>query len=380
MSLPRTKTSPKILVIDDETSIGQMLQDTLEMFQFEVRLTDSYESALEEFARYKPTIALIDIRLGERDGVELADELRKIDPHLAVILMTAYPTMELAMTLMEKGIQDFLAKPIDKAYLLQSVRNATKKRNMTEENQDLLLYLKAANASLARLNEMKNKFLSIVSHDLRSPLSAIQGYCDLLENNPNLPKEKRDRSFRVLKDSIQQMIFLISNLMDMAGIEAGKLKVAEIPMDYSVFCKNACEAFVPMAAVRKLTFTCTAPDEPLMVLGDSNRLNQLLTNLISNAFKHTLQGGKVEVRVIKDTNCIVTEVADNGEGIPKESQARIFEQYYQLDTSASRGKGMGLGLFISKEIVQSHKGEIKVMSDGLGKGATFSFTLPLFNA
>ena len=93
MSLPRTKTSPKILVIDDETSIGQMLQDTLEMFQFEVRLTDSYESALEEFARYKPTIALIDIRLGELDGVELEDELRKIDPHLAVILMTAYPTM-----------------------------------------------------------------------------------------------------------------------------------------------------------------------------------------------------------------------------------------------------------------------------------------------
>ena len=148
-------------------------------------------------------------------------------------------------------------------------------------------------------------------------------------------------------------------------------------MDYVGFCDHSRDAFLQIAATRKVTLDWQLPEMPMMIMADHHRLQQLLTNLISNAFKHVRKEGKITLRVSQKDNMVLTEIIDNGEGIAAEHQSRIFEHFYQVEDSSSVKQGLGLGLYISQEIVHSHKGQIGVFSEGRNMGTTFWYTLPL---
>lgn len=460
-SLNRPDTRTKVLIVDDEVNLCQMLKDILEECDFETAYAEDGESALKQTQEFKPTVALIDFKLGNFTGIEVAHALRKIDEDLPVILMTAYPSLDLAVRVIQSDIYDFLLKPVDKTYLLRSIAKAAEKRKLSEENKKLIAFLKQSNIALDRMNRMKSKFLSIVTHDLRTPLTSIRGYSEILKTADNLSKEDEIRCFTTIDKSVKRMNYLISNLLDMVSIEAGKLRVVKSPMDFTIVCHELKETMAPIAASKNVTLQWELPSNPLMIMGDSNRLFQVVTNLVSNAFKHTPEKGKIVIRLSpditkpsppaspaggqlspkmgegderessplgehaprttphpvianevkqsrplinsseiatpsqarndraindfptnspkEDEKTLLIEVIDNGGGISPENQSRIFEQFFQIESSPTRREGLGLGLAISKEIIHSHQGEIGVFSEGLGKGSKFWFTLPLLS-
>lgn len=372
---------PTVLILDDDSNLCMMLDDILQEYHFNTIVTETPEAAVKSTKELHPNLALVDFKLGTVTGIEVAHELKKIDEDLPVILMTAYPTLDLAVKAIQSDIYDFISKPVDTTYLLRSLNKALEKRTLSEENKKLILSLQESNTELERMNRMKSKFLSIVTHDLRTPLTSIQGYTELLKTETKLSKTDRENSLTAIEKSSERMNYLIGNLMDMVSFEAGKLRVELVDMDFLKVFQELKSTLAPLANNRKVNLEWIFPENPILILGDFNRLIQVATNLISNAVKHTPENGKITVRVsIKEGNIekmVLTEITDTGEGIAPENQPRVFEQFYQVETSPTRRMGLGLGLSIAQEIVHIHKGEIGVFSEGLGKGSTFYFTLPL---
>ncbi len=366
----------KILIVDDEAAIGEMVSDILEEYGFETRFVSEPGKALEAMDSFKPSVALVDYQLGKMTGLELTQALKAKDADLPVILMTAYPSLDLAVQSIKENIYDFISKPIDRIYLARCVAKALENRHLVEENKLLVQNLKVSNASLELANQMKSKFLSIVTHDLRTPLTAIRGFCEMLRTEQNLSKDESEKCMTMIEKSVSRMNSLVVSLMDMVSIEAGKLRIEKKTLDYLGIVRELDDTFVPISEKKEVKLTWEIPAGNLMVEGDSGRLHQVLMNLVSNALKHTPRGGRVAVTVSVNGGKIMTEVRDNGEGIAAENQLRIFHQFFQVDSSPHKREGLGLGLAIAKEIVNAHGGDIGASSPGLGQGSVFYFTLP----
>jgi signal transduction histidine kinase len=171
---------------------------------------------------------------------------------------------------------------------------------------------------------------------------------------------------------------LVSDLMDVVSIEAGKLRIEKTPIVFNDLLQQVASRMKPLAEQKKIVLTTSLEAGELPPLSlDRRRIDQVLTNLIGNAFKHTPAGGQVAVTGRRGGETLRLEVTDTGEGIPKEALARVFDQFFQVEAHASKKEGLGLGLTIAREIIHAHGGEIGAESEGAGRGAKFWFTLPL---
>lgn len=366
----------KVLIVDDEVNIAEMVRDVLEEYGFQTFAAYNAPSAVTAMDTFKPAIALVDYKLDTFTGFEVAHSLREKDPDIPIILMTAFPSMELAVKAIKEDVYDFIAKPLDRIYLARSVAKAIEKRSLIDENKRLVHDLQESNESLKRTDRVKSKFLSIMTHDLRTPLTTIRGFCDMLKDEKNLSKEEKVKCLTHIDQAVGRMNELVVSLFDMVSIEAGKLRIDKKPIDYVQLCRELEGGMAPLAQKKKIGLVWSLLPGKLKVVGDSGRLLQVLSNLVSNAFKHTPAVGSVAVRISLNDGKILTEVADTGEGLAPEDLSRIFEQFYQVESSPHKREGLGLGLSIAKEIITAHGGEIGVKSPGLGKGSTFYFTLP----
>lgn len=371
------ETPEKLLVVDDEPNLLDFLTDLMEMEGYDV---DGAASGAEALTKIKSTAyhaALLDYQLGDTTGLALAREIHAVDPEVPVILMTAHASLDMAVKAIQADVYDYLIKPIDAPRLKDTLRKALEKHRLVNENKRLLEDLKKANVELGHLNELKTRFLSIVSHDLRTPLTSIKGYAQVLTLQDDLPADQRNGYLKVIAREADNLGGLINDLMDFVSMEAGKLRVekklgtvAEVLSDLEARMK-------PQAESLKLTLVVqTAPGLPSIPL-DKRRIDQVLTNLAGNSFKHTPAGGTVSVTAALEGDGILLTVRDTGEGVPTKDLPRIFEQFYQVEAHASKKDGIGLGLTICQEIVKAHGGSIQVHSDGPGTGTRFWFTLPV---
>jgi len=238
---------------------------------------------------------------------------------------------------------------------------------------------------LKELDEMKRDFVSSVTHELRSPLAAIESYINMMLKRVSEIKREisdfdwKDNFLRMKKNTIRLSRF-INDLLDVAKIEAGKLDVNPMKIDYSLVVKDIVELFKPKATEQRIDLSYKIIENLPPVYGDEDRLKQVLTNLIGNALKFTPEGGKIEVKVYVKNDAVETAVSDTGCGIPPDKIDRIFSKFEQVKSARDKvkgPKGTGLGLTIAKAIVELHGGKIWVESE-LGKGTTFFFTLPVF--
>jgi PAS domain S-box-containing protein len=226
---------------------------------------------------------------------------------------------------------------------------------------------------LKELERMKNDFIATVSHDLRSPLSAIHGYASLLEGT--LQGESQDFARRI-KIRTQEMAELVNDLLDLGKIEAG-VEADRVPCRIDQIVHSTLEATRITAEVKKLTLRGDLGPVERPVLGDAKQLRRALENLISNAIKYTPQGGTVTVRLRQKGERVTVEVEDTGIGIPRDALPRLFEKFYRVPSvRTSETPGTGLGLAIVKAIVEQHGGQVWVESQ-VDKGSTFGFSLPL---
>ncbi|KRF12164.1 ATP-binding protein [Paenibacillus sp. Soil787] len=233
-----------------------------------------------------------------------------------------------------------------------------------------------------RLDKLRKDFVANVSHELRTPISMLQGYSEaLLDDIPSTPEE-RVELVQVIHDESLRMGRLVRDLLDLARMEAGHLELVFREVEFDSLVRRMHRKFAVLAKERGITLSAALPEEPLILgRGDEDRLEQVLTNLLDNAFRHTASGAhiaiKAETAVYKDRPAIRIEVSDEGQGIPADDLPFIFERFYKADKARTRGSsgGTGLGLAIVKNIVDAHHGSVTVQST-LGQGTTFTLLLP----
>lgn len=236
---------------------------------------------------------------------------------------------------------------------------------------------------IKELDSMKDSFVSSVSHELRSPLSAIDGYCDLLIDGieKNFSQEQQLKGLRIIKQATIRLTSFINNILDLAKIKANKLEIKKKTTDIKDVVAEIVTLYKPLSLQQKKTIDYIATEEIPKVLIDADKIKQVITNLVSNAMKFTKENGKILIKLLPNSpgygnEYIEVWVQDDGIGIPKEQVDLVFEKFYQVQEGEfKRPKGTGLGLTIVFEMVKLHNGYVWAESD-IGKGTTFKFTLP----
>jgi len=234
--------------------------------------------------------------------------------------------------------------------------------------------LEEQNQLLKSLNEQKNEFLGIAAYDLRNPIGVIQGFSELLEEN--IDDEFKDYTGEITKMS-SKMLSLLNDLLDISKIEAGKLDLKKDEIDYNAFVVQNIRMNELLAKSKGIKIVSDLEVRGLIVSIDEEKINQVLNNLIGNAIKYSYPGSTITVKVFKEINQLVTQVIDNGQGIPEKEIEGLFYPFKQTSVKPTSGEtSHGLGLAIVKKIIEGHNGHVGVTSE-FGKGSVFSFILPI---
>ncbi|MEZ5102135.1 MAG: PAS domain S-box protein [Thermoleophilia bacterium] len=250
-------------------------------------------------------------------------------------------------------------------------------RDITERKR-IELELAAQNEQLRELDKLKDEFVAMVTHELRSPVTSVLGYLDLVLEDEELGDEQR-HFVGVARRNAQRLLRLVGDLLFIARVQAGKFSLEPERMDLAQVISECVESQRPRAESKCVSVLLDAPAS-LPLVGDPARLSQLADNLVSNAIKFTLEGGDVRVRLSEEAGTVRLEVADSGIGIPAAEQEKLFQRFFRASTATSqRIQGTGLGLTITKTIAEGHGGTISFTSE-VGVGTTFVVELPLVPA
>lgn len=245
------------------------------------------------------------------------------------------------------------------------------------QNAQLYEKIMRSNKELERLNRVKMEFVSMVSHELRTPLTALKGFVDIVMTEEAGSLNDQQKHFlEIAHGSIDRLSILISDLLDISRIESGQMKLEFVPLSLERVLRESFETYQAATETKKIAFSLEVKKKLPEIMADELRIKQVMDNLISNAMKFTPTGGNVKIVADDMGDFVLVSVADTGIGIKKEDQGKVFEKFYQVDSSLTRQVGgTGLGLAISKSIIEVHGGRIWVESE-VGKGSTFRFLLP----
>jgi PAS domain S-box-containing protein len=251
-------------------------------------------------------------------------------------------------------------------------------RKLAEAEHEKLLQEQLARSAAEAANRSKDEFLAMVSHELRSPLTAILGYTRMLRSGSGpVDRDVINKLTAVVERSAKAQLRIIEDLLDSARIIAGKLRIEREPLDLVPVLEAALDTVRPAAEAKGVKLVSDFGPAPEQTLGDPTRLQQVLWNLLTNAVKFTPEGGRVELRMKGGADHIEITVSDNGKGIEPEFLPFVFDRFRQADSSSARRVGgLGLGLSLAKHLVDLHGGTITVASEGVGHGSTFTLTLP----
>lgn len=369
---------PRILVVDDEPGIREFLKDFLEDNGFDVQGASSGGEAKTLMPLDGFDLVLVDNQLGDTTGLTLAREIKQVHDDIPIILITGHASLETAIQAIRMDVDDYLLKPIDTKRLLNTIQRHLAKHRLSDDNKRLLAELQEANRKLKHVDEIKNEFLRVVSHDLRTPLSSLIGYSQILLNNQELTEERRRQFLSTILRQGNHLNRLIGDLLDYEAVQSGRLRVEPQPVDIQAWADEMAATFSPLAAQKEIKMIWRVSPHPARpVEMDPQRMSQVLSNLLGNALKHTPSGGTVVIDVATQKDRLAVEVTDSGEGIPPEDLPRVFDEFFQVNKHVSRREGMGLGLTIALKIVQAHGGHMTAHSTGVGQGTRISFWLPL---
>ncbi len=258
------------------------------------------------------------------------------------------------------------------------VRRITERKNADKELSRVYALEKKARDEAEEANRTKDYFLALVSHELRSPLNAILGWTKILLTKV-VDDETRQNALETIERSALSQAKLIGDLVDSARIASGKLRLELCPMNIFDAVNTIFNSQKPAAETKQINLQFNFDTQNASVFGDLIRLQQVFTNLLTNAVKFTPENGNIEIHLTTDNKNVFVSVKDNGQGISAEILPRIFRQFSQGDQTVSRDQGgLGLGLSIVKTLVEKHEGTITAQSDGIGQGAIFTVRLPLY--
>jgi hypothetical protein len=334
------------------------------------RLADGIAS----MAKQMPSVVLLDLNLPDSRGSDTFRKVLEKAPGVPIVILSGQDDEALAMKALHQGVQDYLVKgDITSHHLDRVMRYAIERQAL----------IRSLEMSRKQQIEFKNQFLSHVSHELRTPLTCIHQFVSILldglagEINP----EQRYHLGTVL-NSVHQLRAMIHDLLEATRAESGKIRIEPRCITIADLIQQALSMMSATAKEKQVGLEVGLDSRIPFVYADPDRVLQVLINLIDNGIKFTPAEGAVLVRacmVESDSNMVYLSVADSGCGIGPDAKALIFERLYQDPNSVDNNRsGLGLGLFIPKELVELHGGRIWVASE-VGSGSTFSFTLPLYS-
>jgi len=368
--------APNVLLIEDNPGDADLVRLRLVEGKSDahVNWVPRLSDALACLDAETPTLVLLDLNLPDSHGAETFRRIMQKAPNVPVVILSGQDDEALAIKAVHQGVQDYLVKgDITSKQLERALRYAVERQGL----------LRALEVTRKQQLEFKNRFLSHVSHELRTPLTCIHQYVTLLLDGlagPIAP-DQTDHLRTVLK-SVNQLHAMIRDLLEATRVDSGKLRVEPRCIDIGELIQQAIAMMRPTAAEKHVGLEAGLDPAIPLVYADPDRVLEVLINLIDNGIKFTPSDGSVIVkasRVETDPTSVYLSVCDSGRGIPQESLPLVFERLYQ-DPDAVDGNrtGLGLGLFIAKEIVTLHGGRMWVASEP-GSGSTFSFTLPLYS-
>lgn len=261
--------------------------------------------------------------------------------------------------------------------LIKSVKLEIRRK---EELAILAKQLEEANQHLKDVDKLKDDFLSMASHELNTPIAAIEGYLSMIlqEGMGGVIPDKAKKYLESVFQSAQMLARLVKDLLNVSRIESGRIHLIYEQKSIEEIIDQSIMSVASKAREMKHTLTFEKPASPLpKTWFDVTRITEIVINMLGNSIKYTDPGGKITVRAVNDANKIVVSVEDNGKGIPKDKADRVFEKFTQVDVLKDEVKGTGLGMYIAKKFIDLHKGQIWFKSDGEGKGSTFYFSLPI---
>ena len=326
--------------------------------------------------------------LGER-GVFVGNHVDRLFTAASRIFYQThvFPTLKLQGSVHEVYLSFLDSRREEVPVLLNAARKAVEGRfeghwvvvPMRQRNQYENQILEARKTAEAAV-QAKDEFLAVVSHELKSPLSAIDGWAHLLAGG-TLDAAAQARALEAIRRNVRHQSRLVDDLLDYGRVTAGKMRFEVRPIELAPIVKEAVESLEPTAAAKGVRLASVIDSRPATVSGDADRLLQVLWNMIANAIKFTPRDGRVQVRLERVNSSIEVAVTDTGRGMAPEFLPHVFERFRQ-ESQAGRGRegGLGLGMAISSQLVELHGGTIRAASDGPGLGSTFTLRLPLLVA
>ena len=385
-----------VLVVDDDAGLQNTLCDILDMTGIDATGVGSASEATQWCEVHTPDLVVLDQRLPDASGLQLAALLKANSPLLPVVLLTGYVSTDTAIAAVGL-VDDYLTKPVPPDELIKVVQTRLEQHRLRVANQQLVTKLRETNNTLERTvqertrelkaardqameaSRLKSQFLANMSHEIRTPMNGVLGAGNLLAAT-DLTDEQR-AYVDILSSSGQALLTIINDVLDLSKIEAGRLELEPSTFTLLDPFTEVVNLLAPQASAKNVRLSLNADaDLPLSVVGDSGRLRQVVTNLVGNAVKFT-NVGHVLVDVSAESRSsgdimLRCAVSDSGIGIAEQDIARLFAEFSQLDTSnARRFGGTGLGLAISDRLVRLMNGEIGC-TPNLGGGSTFWFTAP----
>ncbi|WP_315788786.1 hybrid sensor histidine kinase/response regulator [Fischerella sp. JS2] len=363
--ITQSSNSDNILVVDDSPDNVFLIKTILEEEGYTVYTAENGVSALAKIAEATFDLVLLDLMMPGMDGYEVTKRMRenKSLPFIPILLITAHDSPNVAQGL-DLGADDFIRKPVTVDELLARVRSLLRLKHSIDERDEI-----------ARQRE---DFVSRLTHDLRTPLVAAERMLTLLsEGALGSLSPPMQEVITIMGRSNTNLLAMVNTLLEVYRFEAGRKTLAFQPVNLGKLLKEVAGELTPLAQAKQLAINLDIDEDSSKstIVGDRLELHRLFTNLIGNAIKFTDKGfiTITLVAITTDDESITIKIADTGPGIPPQEQATLFERFRQ---GSHKRSGSGLGLYLSRRIVEAHKGSIEVSSE-LGKGSIFIVNLPV---
>jgi len=374
--MDKVLTKIKVLIAEDDFLIAEEISRIIKNLGYQViGVASNGIKAVEIAMKLKPDVVLMDIIMPKLDGLEAAKKIVN-DCSSAIIILTAHESHDLIEKAGEFGIAAYLTKPPKAEEIERAVYIALARHRDLSESRRLIKELESHKRQLKELNATKDKFFSIIAHDLRNPVAALFNFSEYLETNlNNISNEELPQYLSIIRTTAKGLFGLLDELLLWANLQSNHYEFKPTMLQVAEEA-NAVINLLGANAVRKNVHLGMHIDPAIQVYADHNSLHTVLRNLVTNAIKFTPANGFVNIHTKTNNHDVYISIEDTGVGIPQEHIEKLFRIDKQSSTAGTEGEtGTGLGLVLCKEMVERNNGKIWVESKQ-GEGSSFTFALP----
>jgi len=380
-------TESDILIIEDSKTFADYMSGVLFKENYKTTIALTGKESINFLKNFSYHLILLDMELPDCSGIDILKSIRKThnQTELPVIFVSATTDEHKIIEALEFGANDFISKPFSEITLKIKIKNLLQLHYSSLQLAENLKVQEELNARLQKFanelgqaNKEKDLFLTVLAHDLKNPFNALLGFSDLLLKNLHAYNiEKIERQIKLINTISHQTYNLLTDLLLWSKSQAGRLPFEPQKVVFSEICTQIIANLSFNADSKKIKISCSDPEQAILN-ADLNMIKTILRNLIANAIKFTNENGEIDVRLETDHFYAIITVHDNGIGINRLNQSKLFNSTQPYTTiGTAEEKGTGLGLMLCYDFVTKHGGKIWVESE-LGVGSDFKFTMPLY--